>query len=101
MTFPPAARPTAMEPIDIAHRVIEDNHFMVLGTAQPDCALVDASMAPMLARKLAADVANLQMRPEVAALIAVQLSFTGRDAVALALLRGDLDTAVRLLRRAF
>jgi nitroimidazol reductase NimA-like FMN-containing flavoprotein (pyridoxamine 5'-phosphate oxidase superfamily) len=25
-----------MEPIDIAHRVIDDNHFMVLGTAQPD-----------------------------------------------------------------
>jgi nitroimidazol reductase NimA-like FMN-containing flavoprotein (pyridoxamine 5'-phosphate oxidase superfamily) len=25
-----------MEPLDIAHRVIDDNHFMVLGTAQPD-----------------------------------------------------------------
>jgi len=25
-----------MEPIDIARRVIDDNHFMVLGTAQPD-----------------------------------------------------------------
>ncbi|WP_285107127.1 pyridoxamine 5'-phosphate oxidase family protein [Promicromonospora sp. MEB111] len=36
MTFPPAGRPPAMEPIDIAHRVIDDNHFMVLGTAQPD-----------------------------------------------------------------
>lgn len=25
-----------MEPIDIARRVIDDNHFMVLGTSQPD-----------------------------------------------------------------
>lgn len=25
-----------MDPLDIAHRVIDTNHFMVLGTAQPD-----------------------------------------------------------------
>jgi hypothetical protein len=28
--------PTGTEPTDIAHRVIDDNHFMVLGTSQPD-----------------------------------------------------------------
>ena len=28
--------PTSTEPRDIAHRIIDDNHFMVLGTSQPD-----------------------------------------------------------------
>jgi len=36
MTSPLPGRPTRMEPTDIAHRVIDDNHFMVLGTSQPD-----------------------------------------------------------------
>jgi nitroimidazol reductase NimA-like FMN-containing flavoprotein (pyridoxamine 5'-phosphate oxidase superfamily) len=28
--------PTKTEPRDIAHRIVDDNHFMVLGTTQPD-----------------------------------------------------------------
>jgi nitroimidazol reductase NimA-like FMN-containing flavoprotein (pyridoxamine 5'-phosphate oxidase superfamily) len=28
--------PTSTEPRDIAHRIIDENHFMVLGTSRPD-----------------------------------------------------------------
>lgn len=33
---PPRMAATGTEPRDIARRIIDDNHFMVLGTAQPD-----------------------------------------------------------------
>ena len=52
----------------------------------------------MIARRLAADLANRQLAPAAAAFVVVHLPFSGRETVAMALLRGDADAAVRLLR---
>lgn len=69
-----------------------------LGTAAPDCARIDSTMVPMLTRRLASDLANLQLRPDAAVFVVTRLSFSGREQVAMALLRGDVDLAVKMLR---
>ncbi|MDR7384302.1 hypothetical protein [Promicromonospora iranensis] len=54
-TGPPGMETSATEPRDIARRVIDDNHFMVLGTTAAQ--VPDAELAP------AVDAAFSSVRP--------------------------------------
>jgi hypothetical protein len=51
-----------------------------------------------IVRRLAADLDNRLLPPQAAAFVVVHLPFTGREAIAMALLRGDADAAVKMLR---
>ena len=67
---------------------------------RPDVRLLDATMAPTIARQICADLGNLQLDPVVAGFVMLHVPLPEREKAAILLFKGDTAAALAILRRA-